>query len=491
MLRNSRIVLTLIFILTLTACLPPDLADPASAPIPVNAAAPAPTVVIQATPLPTRPPYKPAQLVDYIVQTGDTIPALAAHFNTSVKEIREANAFIPMDATTLPPGMPMKIPIYYQSLWGTPYQILPDSLFIYGPAQQNFDPVRFVDQQPGWLKSYTGYIGDRSRRGGEFIEYYSQQYSISPRLLLAILEYQLGALSSPVIPANIEDYPLNHKNPVQKGIANQLVWLSNTLNNTYYRWRNGTFKSFEHPDGRLEIPDPWQNAATVALQFYFSRYLTKEDYTKAVSPEGVARVYKTYFGDPWMNVSPHIPGSLRQPTLRLPFSRGTTWAFTGGPHTGWGEGEPFAALDFAPPNVAGGCTPTQEVSTAVAEGIIARTGTASAYLDLDGDGDERTGWVIFYLHLATDGLVKSGTIVKAGDPLGRPSCEGGRATGTHVHIARRYNGEWILADSVVPFDLEGWVARNGSAAYDGFLDKAGRTIIAGGDSRSHLQSLVD
>ena len=56
--------------------------------------------------------------MDYIVQTGDNLPALAVHFNTSVQEIRSANPIIPDDATTLPPGMPMKIPIYYESLMG-------------------------------------------------------------------------------------------------------------------------------------------------------------------------------------------------------------------------------------------------------------------------------------------------------------------------------------------------------------------------------------
>jgi hypothetical protein len=99
-------------------------------------------------------------------------------------------------------------------------------------------------------------------------------------------------------------------------------------------------------------------------------------------------------------------------------------------------------------------------------------------LDLDGDGDERTGWVIFYFHIETKDRVAVGKELKAGDPIGHPSCEGGRTTGTHVHIARKYNGEWIPADSIIPFDLSGWVAHNGSLEYEGTLTKGGRTIIA-------------
>ncbi len=56
------------------------------------------------------------------------------------------------------------------------------------------------------------------------------------------------------------------------------------------------------------------------------------------------------------------------------------------------------------------------------------------------------------------------------------SCEGGVSTGTHVHIARKYNGEWILADGPLAFDLDGWVARNGEAPYKGTLTK-GETVI--------------
>lgn len=66
---------------------------------------------------------------------------------------------------------------------------------------------------------------------------------------------------------------------------------------------------------------------------------------------------------------------------------------------------------------------------------------------------------MYYLHLATRARITVGREVKAGDPVGYPSCEGGRVTGKHVHIARKYNGEWILADGPLAFNLEGWLTR--------------------------------
>jgi hypothetical protein len=62
--------------------------------------------------------------------------------------------------------------------------------------------------------------------------------------------------------------------------------------------------------------------------------------------------------------------------------------------------------------------------------------------------------------------------------IGYPSCEGGRSTGTHVHVARKYNGEWLPADSAIPFTLSGWVAHKGSAAYKGTLSKGGLIVTA-------------
>jgi hypothetical protein len=117
-----------------------------------------------------------------------------------------------------------------------------------------------------------------------------------------------------------------------------------------------------------------------------------------------------------------------------------------------------------------------------APGLIVRTENAVALLDLDMDGDERTGWVIFYLHLAENDMVNPGTLVNTGDPIGHPSCNGGSATGTHVHIARKYNGEWMNADSAVPFMMEGWLPKNGAQAYLGSLSRFGHVVTASENS---------
>ncbi len=43
--------------------------------------------------------------------------------------------------------------------------------------------------------------------------------------------------------------------------------------------------------------------------------------------------------------------------------------------------------------------------------------------------------------MADEGRVPTGTYLAQDDRVGHPSCEGGKVTGTHLHLARKFNGE--------------------------------------------------
>jgi LasA protease len=124
--------------------------------------------------------------------------------------------------------------------------------------------------------------------------------------------------------------------------------------------------------------------------------------------------------------------------------------------------------------------------TASADGIITRASDNVLAIDLDGDGYEQTGWVLVYLHIVTEEDGLEGRYIAADSPLGHPSCERGNSTGTHVHIARKFNGEWLPAGEPLPFILSGWVSQMGERNYQGTLEKDGRVVSAnpGGPSSS-------
>jgi hypothetical protein len=86
--------------------------------------------------------------------------------------------------------------------------------------------------------------------------------------------------------------------------------------------------------------------------------------------------------------------------------------------------------------------------------------------------------VLFFFHLAQEGRIEEGVPVEPGDLLGHPSCEGGRATGTHVHVARKYNGEWLPAYGPLPFEFDGWRVEAGDELYQGTMVKGSKVVEA-------------
>jgi hypothetical protein len=177
----------------------------------------------------------------------------------------------------------------------------------------------------------------------------------------------------------------------------------------------------------------------------------------------------------------------------LPFEPSVEWSYTGGPHNAWGlyreadagsnESNPelhgaMAAVDFAPSTDHGGCeqTPTWVLSSA--PGLVVRAGSGVVMVDLDGDGFEQTGWNVLYMHIAAKDRVNVGSWVETNDRLGHASCEGGVSTGTHLHLARKFNGEWIAADGPVPLVLDGWRVVAGRKPYEGELMRGEQIVTA-------------
>jgi len=162
----------------------------------------------------------------------------------------------------------------------------------------------------------------------------------------------------------------------------------------------------------------------------------------------------------------------------LPFESGKTWSYTGGPHGAWGANSSLAALDFAPQNDTPGCFESASWVLSLVSGLVVRSGNGVVVVDMDGDGSEQTGWNIMYLHVAAKDRVALGQWVEQGGLIGHPSCEGGSSTGTHTHFARKYNGEWMLADGPIPFVMDGWTALAGGEPYVGKMLKGNNIVTA-------------
>jgi LysM repeat protein len=413
----------------------------------------------------------------YTAQSGDTVAAIAAHFNTTADEILAANPQLPI-TNTLEPGTQLTIPAYYFPLGGPTFKIISDGALVYGPDAVDFDVAAYLASQSGYARTLSAFMAGKQRDAAGAIVYVAQQYSLNPKLLLALMEWRTGALTTADVSAVVLQNPLGRVDGVS-GFAPQLRWAAEQLSIGYYGWRSGALTEIPLSEGYTSRVDAYQNAGTVGVQYLLAQMMSHDEFEQAAGPQGFGAAYRALWGDPFADSTDVIPGNLTQPELTLPFESRQQWALTGGPHPGWGSRLPWSALDFAPPAGETGCISTDKWVTASAPGVIVRSNDNTVILDLDGDGYEQTGWVLFYFHVDDDGAAPAGKALNTGDPVGHPSCEGGVATGTHVHLARKYNGEWLAADApAAPFVLGGWLPVRGDAPYQGRMTRIGAWIEA-------------
>lgn len=441
------------------------------------------------TPTPDAPRILPTPRTapeEYTVRPNDSLGMIAQRFGVTLDALVQANNIA--NANQLEIGQVLDIPLPNPLPPGPEFKVIPDSELVYGPASADLDLPGYIKQSNGYLSHYQQEIDGRTYDGAEIIARVAKDYSVNPRLLLAVLEYRSGWVTQANPIEESIDYPILYPDVHRKGLYLQLTWTANNLNRGYYLWRAGGVASWVLQDGSIVPVNATINAGTAGVQQYFALLLGHNEWETAVTSQGLFATYSKLFGYPFdYAVEPLVPANLQQPTMQLPFEPGDQWAFTGGPHGGWADGSAWAAIDFAPPSEVLGCVPSNTWEVAVADGLILRADQGAVIQDLDGDGLEQTGWVVLYMHVETRGRVQPGTYLHAGDHIGHPSCEGGVSTGTHLHLARRYNGEWISADGNLPFNLDGWISKGDGVEYNGFLVKNGTTMEAWEGRRTENQ----
>ena len=442
-----------------------------------------PTVTPSAIPFPTEGQIIPASddshLLYYTI-AGDSLSVVSLHFGVDMDSITSPSP-LSQDGL-LPPGQLLIIPNRIEETTSKS-KLLPDSEVTFSPSTIDFDIEAFVNEAGGYLSTYTQYLASTgTTTGADIIARVAIEYSVNPRLLLAYLEYNAGwVYGTPETEMDLE-YPMGYENVVKKDLYLQTAWFASMVMEGYYGWREGRRLVISFPDEQVLRIAPDLNAGTVGLMNVFAYLYEYPTWANLLYGEqSFFTLHEDMFGNAWIraqDVEPLIPADTLQPEMILPFEVGALWAFTGGPHAAWSAADVWAAIDFAPASAETGCHESNAWVLATIPGLIVRSGNGVVVIDMDGDGYEQTGWTMLYLHIATKDRIPLGTWVEVGDRIGHASCEGGRSTGTHVHLARRYNGEWVPADGPLPFTLDGWVAKAGTEAYKGWLLRGDEIIHA-------------
>ncbi len=417
----------------------------------------------------------------YYAQSGDTLNTVAKHFGVDPSLIFSEYSIDP--AKMLTPGQLLQI----QDALGETYSsalLLPDSEVIFSPSAADFDIQDTITALGGYLVTFQQQVGKELLSGAEIVKRVAANTFINPRLLLAIIEYRSHWLTS--VPAVIDTtYPLGFHYSEYQGFYLECSLAAKLLNKGYYGWREGLFTSFIFFNrSEIRIP-PQSNAGTVALQYFFAQIYPQSNWeANLYGPDNFLMLYQQLFGDYWQraeSVEPIFPGGLTVPTLELPFATGQEWSLTGGLHVDWNSGTPSGALDFAPVTGEPRCSTSRAWVLAAAPGEVVRSSQNIVVIALEDQQLMKTGWELFYMHIANQESITAGTQVNLDERIGHPSCEGGLTTGTHVHIARKHKGEWIGAGDPLPLVLSGWEAVPGEKQFQTSLVKGGQVVTASQD----------
>jgi murein DD-endopeptidase MepM/ murein hydrolase activator NlpD len=437
----------------------------ATAPIPAAIPSPVPLIAAMPIPTPSGPPFS-----YHVLEEGESLSYLSWLYDTPIEELVAMNHLAGPDAI-IHIGQSLRIPLHLDAT--SPEQVLfPDSEVVYSPGYIGFNVGEFIEAKGGYLAGYTEYVDDQLLTGPEIVERVAQQFSVGPRLLLALLEHYGGWVTNPYPTAEAINRMLGPRNPRGSSLYLALGWTANRINAGYYGYKRDGFWVFSLADRKRAVTPQGLNAGTVGVQNILALHSDWDTWQTALGPDGLLADYRALFGDPMTHaVEPVVPKSLVQPPLNLPWAKGQGFYVTSGPHPAYADGSAWAAIDFGPPDVLGNCFYSEVPNTAAAAGVIVVARSGAVELDLDGDGNIQTGWVLQYLHVVLDAdiPVQVGQKIAQGDIIGYASCEGGQANSSHLHFSRRYNGEWLEAGGPVPLDLSGWVVQQTLAPYEGAL----------------------
>ncbi|MHC1739661.1 MAG: hypothetical protein AB9897_00960 [Anaerolineaceae bacterium] len=483
--RKTLLIIAILTVLILSSCNFPLKVSPYpidEIPFPTNSdttpeiVQPSPYVTLQVdsqTPL-----FLENGVFHYSAQSGDTLSVVARHFGVSPLLISSIRPVDPLGVIN--PGQVLLIP----DVLGTSFtskNILPDSELIFSPTAADFDVIDYVKNAGGYLSVFHQLVNGVDLTGAEIVKQLAVSTSVNPRLLLAVIEFRSHWVTR--IPEEINTtYPLGFYYQDHQGFYLECALAAKWLNMGYYGWRQGLFTELTFSDGNSIRVEPQLNAGTVALQYFFSQFSKEGEWQNGLyGPNNLVSLHQSMFGDSWSraaSIEPLYTSETMQPQLELPFAIGEEWALTGGLHYDWNSGTPMGALDFAPITGESPCVVSRAWVLAPSPGMIIYSDNSIVILDVYNDSHQSTGWQLFFMHVSAQDRIAEGVIVNRDDQIGHPSCEGGQATGTHVHVARKYKGEWLGAGNPFPFILSGWTALPGAAQFQSTLVKDGHVVTS-------------
>ena len=305
----------------------------------------------------------------------------------------------------------------------------------------------------------------------EVISHWAGYSSISPRVLLAVMEMQSGIVTKPSKTALKRPFA---GLSVQQGFAAQLQDVADQLARRLY-------SAAPEQAGEFGL-----NTSARQLDFLFVPAPLSESATTATQADNAAftRSYRQLFQQDFpQKVQSAVPQPLAGPAngfLQFPFPIGQSW-HVGGAHTNTGSGSyPMSSLDLSQ---GGGWGSNQSGVWVAASASGSFKRHSSCFAEVVHSG----GWSTTYYHLMNvqyntgANVSKNTRIANPANTKAQALCNGGASTGPHQHWSLKQNGSWIHLNGVY---LSGWQITATGSSYDTncnryYLQKNGSKRCAG------------
>jgi len=361
-----------------------------------------------------------------------------------------------------------------------PFQdVLSDGQFVWGPNVGSFDVRAFLEEQHSPLLAYANAVESAARYA-----------SVNPRVLIAMLQTQYRLLRH--IPGDAAP------DQIRALIEETASDLAFAFYQHLYAWGSRRhlrsaevqpFPEIRTADGSIVQLDLHMSSGSYAVASSLGRTFNLDSWAQEISPEGGAGFSQAFASlfpdeDP-LDTSNDInpPGPPPDDLFQFPFPLGASWRFSG-PHS-WFGGDTYpdrSSMDFSTSWANYPDRPYKNsVAAAAGDALIRTPGQTSSpcWVAIDHGG----GWSTSYYHLINlgdPGALGTMTRNQLIGSIGTETCNGGFASGPHVHFTLLYNGALVDLEGV---KLSGWtihVGPDGSDPYaSGYLERDGMTLSPG------------
>ncbi len=357
--------------------------------------------------------------------------------------------------------------------WGQP--LVSDGQFVWGPNVGDFDITEFLAARASPLLPYSNLIEVNAAYAG-----------LNPRVLLTVLEIRYGFVSD--LPETLD----------AESLAALIEETSMALHLAFYehlyQWGSRADQTANQAQPSIALADgaslqvaSGTSSGSYALASILGNELPSTQAEPLLSAEtqgGFGSIFASFFPDvDPLDTSNDInpPGLPPDDLFQLPFPLDSIWHFSGlHSWAGGNLGSDRSSIDFLTSWPDFPDFPYKN-TVAAAQGSARIRTPYSGRLPCWVEVDHGDGWMTSYYHLRNIGstsgpigLLSRNQLIGA---IGTETCNGGFATGAHVHFTLWYNGALFDLDGV---KLSGWTLHEGPRDADpytsGYIERDGVTL---------------